>query len=124
MLSAMISAVPWKMILTTAPAAVDSARLLYNGLKRRREGRASPSPTEEPDSHPQITKTIRQMRSRIDQLEVDSTRRAELISQLASQEEALARGLQAISARLTLLVWVSGAALVLATAAVVIAVVV
>ena len=44
---------------------------------------------------------------------------AELITQMTTQEDALARGLQVVSGRLTKLIWLSGSALLIASVAVV-----
>ena len=51
----------------------------------------------------------------------DQARHAELISQMATQQESLSRGIQSVSTRLTILLWVSASALVLAAASLVLA---
>ena len=112
--------ISWTLILTQAPRIVSSATKLYDTLRKRRT--TASASTKAPDSPPSITVTVDEIKSRVESLEQNETTQAELISQIAAQGEALSHGLQVVSARQTLLLWVSGTALVAASIAIVVAI--
>ena len=74
-------------------------------------------------SRADVSSTIEDVGTRVGDLETREVEQAGLLTQMAAQEEALSRGLQTLSARVTALLWVSSAALVLAVVAIVVAVV-
>ena len=118
-----LAVVPWKEILTSAPAIVSSARFLYERLRQRSgDGEPQSSADVSPDVA-SLGAELDAMRTRLQALESDQARQADLIAQMATQEEALSRGLQAVSSRVTVLLWVSVAALVAALVAVALALV-
>ena len=118
---AALSAVPWKEVIKAAPMLVAPARRLYESL-RKRDDSAAGKATSEPDSLSAFSAAFDEMRSSLDALEASETTQAKLISQMAAQGEALSRGLRAVSARQTMLMWLSGAALVIAPIGIVVAV--
>ncbi len=79
------------------------AQLLYKTVRERRSGDSS---------------TAEDVGVRLDGLDADQERQAELIARIAARNEELAQALRVVSARATVLVWVSGVALVLAFVAV------
>jgi hypothetical protein len=114
-----LTAVSWKTILVTALPIAREARLLYKTLSGRR-GEKDPAQNSETAS---VSGALDKIATRLDEVDADQEKQAGLLAEMAAQEEALSRGLQALSARLTVLLWVSSFALVLALIAIVIAVV-
>lgn len=112
-----LGAVPWKDILLAAPSIVESAHRLCEGLSKRHRRQTEATPGAD------LASAVADVKVRLEALEGSQTRQAELIARMAQQEEALSQGLRSVSARLTLLLWLSGGALVAASAAVVLAVV-
>lgn len=114
---AAIGALPWKEFLLLAPGMVETARRLYESLKKRKR------PEEEENSPPNSLSTLsgdlKALQLRLDEIASAQAQLAELITQMTTQEEALGHGLQVVSARLTKLLWVSGSALLIAVVAVV-----
>ena len=115
-----LGAVPWNLNLNTAPTLVSSARLLFETLSKGNQGADKPA-FEEPEVPYEPTAVIDELRARLDELAVNDTKQAELASRIAAQQEALSLGLRAVSTRVAVLVWLAGLALVLASSAVVIA---
>ena len=113
-----LTAVSWKTILTALPIARE-ARLLYKTLRDRRAKSDSGEGLETAN----VSGALDEIATRLDGVDADQEKQAGLLSQMAVQEEALARGLQTLSVRVTALLWVSSSALVLAIIAIVIAVV-
>ena len=108
-------------VLSTAPPIVSSARLLYETLSKRREMRRQASDGTEAEALPEVSTAIDEVRLRVESLEASGIDQSELIAQMAAQEEAQSGGLRAVSSRLTALLWVSVTALVVSSAALVIA---
>ncbi len=97
----LLSAVPWKEIVVNTPMLMDVAAKLLDAAQRR--GRSSPGPgTEGSDSLPKLRADIEQ---RLSELEKHELEQSSLISQMAAQEEALLRGMQALSTRVSILSW-------------------
>ena len=103
-------------VLTALPIARE-ARLLYKTLRDRRGKSDSNQGLETAN----VTGALDEMATRLDGVDADQVKQAGLLSQMAAQEEALSRGLQTLSFRVTVLLWVSSSALVLAGIAIVIA---
>ena len=120
MFSAALAAVNWALVLKDAPKLANSARQLYQTIGKRDRGA---SPTTEAEGLSEVSAGVRELRSRVERLEAGEETRAELLSRMAVQEEALSRGLQGVAARLTVLLWVSVGALALAAVAVVLSIV-
>jgi hypothetical protein len=118
---AMLSAVKWAELITTSLKIADSARRWYDTLSRRKSQQGSISPVAEPETLASLSTAVQQTITRLEETESDLAEQAQLISRMATQEEALSRGLQAISTRLTMLLWVSWGALLLGSIALVIA---
>jgi hypothetical protein len=112
-----LTAVSWKTILVTALPIAREARLLYKTLSGRR-GESDSGQSSETES---VSGVLEKIATRLDEVDADQEKQAGLLAQMAAQEEALSRGLQALSARVTALLWVSSSALVLALIAVIIA---
>ena len=111
----------WAVPLTEAPKVVESARRLYGKLSRTEQPQSEAPPEVESDGLPAVLDEMAELRTRLNDLESDLTRQAELASRMAAQEEALSQGLQAVSGRATAALWLSGGAALLAAVAIVVA---
>ena len=78
---------------------MESARRLYGKLSRTEQPQSEPRPRWSPMDCPRSLTRWRSWRTRLNDLESDLTRQAELASRMAAQEEALSQGLQAVSGR-------------------------
>ena len=110
-LGKVLGSIPWPLLLDRAPWLVDRSKDLYDSLRNRREG---------PEAEP-ISVTVGDISSRLDELEDHQTRQAELLSQMAAQEEAISRGLRTVSTRLLAATLVALGAVILAMGALVVA---
>ena len=73
----------------------------------------------QPDNLSMLSDEITALQLRLDDIASAQEQLAELIAQMTTQEEALAHGLRVVSARFTRLLWVSGTAVVIASVAIV-----
>ena len=108
-LRTLLANIPWPTLLDRAPWLVDSARDLYDTLRKRRD---------EPEDRPP---TIADISSRLDELEDHQTRQAELLSRMAAQEEVTSKGLRIVSTRLLAATLAALGAIILALIALVVA---
>ena len=116
MLGFLLGAVPWKEIVTATPRVMEvAAKLLDNAQQRRRPTSKSGA---EDDSLPKLRADLERQLGELERHEIEQT---ELISQMAQQEEALLRGMQALSTRVTILFWALVVAVAVAITALVIA---
>ena len=120
MLPAALAAVNWALLLKDAPKLVNSARQLYETFGKRDRGTP---PATGSVSVSDLSTGVQELRSRLEEVGAGQETQAAVVSRMAVQEEALSRGLQAVAARLTVLLWVSGGALALAAVAVVLSIV-
>jgi hypothetical protein len=109
------------MLLTETPKLVNSARLLYDGIKNGGRHKAGVGGDAVAAEAPALGDAVDELRLRIDGVEAGLERQAELSSRMAAQEHALSEGLRAVSARATAALWLGGAALLMAAAAVLVA---
>lgn len=100
-------AVPWLQLVKLVPSIVDVSRELL-----RRTKTATPPP-----GGPIAPQTDAQLAARIEALEENERRQAELVSQMAEQQAMFARALASLHRQLTWLVIGAGVALVIALAA-------
>ena len=107
-------------LINSAPKIMETARKFYADLKERHRPQDAAAADADLEISPGLRKRFADLEQRLATLETDESVQAELVSQMAAQEEALSRGLRALSMRVTLLLWVSvGAALVAVTAIVI-----
>ena len=119
-LTAMAS-VPWKEVITTAPKVMDSGLRLYESVRNRNRTRPTQGTDPEIDSLPELRREMRGIQDRLGALEGNEVEQAELISQMAKQEEALLRGMQTMSSRLIVLCWALAVMSAVAVAALLVA---
>jgi hypothetical protein len=115
-----LGAIPWKMILTTTPPIVSEARKLYEVISKDRSTKNS-SPTVGVTNLSEVSKTLSELRLRVEEMEAHDAKQAELISQIAHQGEALSQGLKILASRMTILIWMAASAIIVAVIALVVA---
>ena len=120
-ISVALGAIPWPLILRTTPQIVGEARKLYEVVSKSRST-AKSSPRVQIDDLPEVSESLNELRLRIEEMEAHDAKQAELISQMAAQAEALSRGLQTVSSRTAVLLWIATGATLVAVIALVIAV--
>ena len=107
----------WRTII----AALGTAAELVRSAKTLRESVAELRDESQPPSAPQLVRgtessaELDELRLRIERLEANETRQAELVSRMADQDQALSDGLQLLAARVDKLLWVAIIALVLSS---------
>ena len=69
---------------------------------------------------PNLVRRLDELRSRVEQLEADATKQADLVAQIATQIEALTQGLQLVASRMNALLITSAVAIIVAVVAVVV----
>ena len=101
MVASALGAVPWEKIIKLAPPILEQARRFYETLINKKRNQP-PSRPKKPtlDS---VSAALDDIQLRMETVEENEAKVAELISQMAAQEEALSRGLQIVSARVTIL---------------------
>jgi hypothetical protein len=108
---AALKLIPWKQIVTWAPIVMKMVRELKQD--------AHTGPAQEPvvPAEPRkLPPLIAQLEQRIASLEAHQAQQAEIFSKMAEQTQALSEGLRVLAARLILLAWLAGAALLVSVA--------
>jgi hypothetical protein len=106
--------VPWKEVLRYAPQMIDRTEQLVEFLRANRARRVD-AEADEPDA------AVTELLAKLDAIEQNIVAQAELLSQAAAQQERLSQALRILSTRVTIALWLSGAALVAAVVAIAIA---
>ena len=120
MFAAALSKVSWTLILNQAPKIVGETRKLIETVSKRRST-AGAFATADSANMTSGSQALNQVRSMVEELESHDIEQAELITQIATQEEALSRGLQIIAGRVIALLWIAATAILVAVIALVIA---
>ena len=118
-----LSALKWTDLIKTSLSIADTARKWYETLNRRKAQKGSAPPITESATLSSLSTAVQQAITRLEETEADVAEQAQIVSQMAAQEEAMSRGFQALSARVTVLMWISASGLLIAFAALVIAVI-
>ena len=92
---------------------VKEARQVYETIHKRT---GSTRPTPDTD----LVHRAEELLSRVEQLESDATKQADLVAQIATQIEALAQGLQLVASRMNALLVTSAVAIIVAVVALVV----
>lgn len=93
-------------VLEHAPRIVVEVGKLIETIRNRRTA-----------AHPPITDPISELRAKIESLEAHDDKQVDLIAQLATQGEALSNGLRIVNRRITALLIASAGAVIVATIA-------
>ena len=117
-----VAALPGKELIKVAPALVEIARKLYKDVSERRRKPSNQTQTGETNNLAVLSEGLAEAQSRLEILEADGSVQAELIAQMATQQEALTIGLQSLVLRVTVLLWLSSGAALAGIVALVIAI--
>ena len=111
--SVVLAKMPWKEIIKAATALVIAASQLIDRTKRTESKAKKPEEEKSGD----VSSTVHQLATQVDALQATDTQQAEIIGQLAEQSKDLSNGLNVLAARVTLLLWLVAAAIVIAVSA-------
>jgi len=108
------SAIPWKQLILLAPDIAKGASAIWGQWKSK--------PGPEPiDANKSPGDQLAALSKRLLALETNEAKQARLVSEMADQVQVIAVGLRETAARQTVVIWVAGAALMLAIAGLVVA---
>ena len=120
MLAAFLRPTVITALIRTAPNIVASARELADYIRNKRSTHDQESSAENPDDPNLIREQLESLIQRVDELEIDESKQAELISEMAVHEQEISLGLRLLSARVFLLIWLVSIALIVALVALII----
>ena len=109
------------VVTASAPELITKARKIYEGITDRRQTRKPMSDEGGQESSSVLRERIANLQERVDALEATELDQADLVSQMAEQQQALATGCQRQSIRVGLQFWATLIALAAAITAIVIA---
>ena len=95
--------IPWNRVLTEAPKIMNAGARLFASVSARNRSRTTRGSTAPTDNLQALRTDVTEAQERLDACESNQAGQAELISQMAAQEETLVRGMQTLSHRLALL---------------------
>ena len=107
--------VKWEEVVRHGPKIVEAARILYETSRQRQQsspGSAGSAPG--PDVN---ARRLADLDNRVRRLEENETEQAALVTDIANQLETLTRSVDALGARVQLLLWLGGGALVVSLVA-------
>jgi hypothetical protein len=104
--AAALSKVSWTLILEQAPKLVGEPRKLSKTVSKSRST-ARASATADSVNNTSVPQALGQLRSMVEELESRDVEQSELITRIATQGEALSRGIQTISGRVNALIWIA-----------------
>ncbi|HWM91927.1 MAG TPA: hypothetical protein VN493_14270 [Thermoanaerobaculia bacterium] len=120
--------VRWEEVVRHAPKIVEAARVLYETNRQRQQrspdstgssAGSSPGSSAGPDSTAGLKTRLADLEFQIGRLQENETRQAALVTDMAKQLEALTQSVDALAARMQLLLWLGGGALVVGLVALV-----
>jgi len=94
-----LTVVPWKEVIKSAPKLVESARKILERRSKEKEDRDAPSDILTLEH---VGASVDMLKSDLHHINIDATEQADLASQLAAQVEALSRGLEEMTSSLRL----------------------
>ena len=107
----------WRAIIAALGTAADlvrSARNLRETVTDAGDARKAPAPPPAPqDSY--SAAAIEEVRARLERIEANEARQAELIAKMADQDQAVWNQLQHLAARVDRIFWIALAALILSS---------
>jgi hypothetical protein len=104
--------IPWKTLLTQAPAILESATRLFNAFPRSQGER---------ERNESKGNTVQELQTRLDSLESSYQQTVEIVRQIADQLQAVTGTLHVVAARVRFLLVVSIAGLLLGLVALAVA---
>jgi len=118
--------VRWDEVMRHAPQIVDVARGLYEKNRQRQQQRPESRPgpgNPGPDPTAGLTAHLADLEGQVRRLQENEIQQSALVADMAKQLDGLAGGVDVLARRVQMLLWVSGAALAAAIAALVTALV-
>jgi hypothetical protein len=107
--------VKWEEVVRHGPKIVEAARILYETSRQRQQpSSGATGSTSGPDLN---SRHLAELDNRVRRLEENETEHAALVTDIANQLETLTRSVDALGARVQLLLWLGGGALVVGLAA-------
>ena len=116
-----LNKVNWRLLIEGATTIVNTALSLSDRIEARNKERQRRSPGADTDTFSMLLTDVTEIKERLDTMEGESREHAELISRMAAQEEAMLRGIEALSTRVSKLFWASIGVGALAIAALLVA---
>ena len=113
--------VPWTALITGASAIASAAGALFGRMGRRGTGQQSSNPNVDTDTISRLGTEVTDIKDRLVTVEIEAREQAELISRMATQEEAILRGLEALSTRMSFIYWALAGTIAVAIAALLVA---
>ena len=113
----LLNKVQWRLLIEGATNVVNTALTLSDRLDARNKERQRSRPDGQADTLSALGTEVTQIRERLDTTEGAARQQAELISRMAAQEEAILRGVENLSHRVTILNWALAGTIVLAAVA-------
>jgi hypothetical protein len=112
--------VRWDEVVRHAPQIVEAARVLYETNRQRRPRSADAAGSSPgPDPAAGLKSHLADLEVEVRRLQENETQQAALVTDMAKQLEALTRSADALAARVQLLHWLGGGALVVGLVALV-----
>jgi hypothetical protein len=109
--------VKWEEVVRHGPKIVEAARILYESSRQRQQQQTgSANSAAGPDLN---ARHLADLDSRVRRLEENETEQAALVTDIANQLETLTRSVDALGARVQMLLWLGGGALVVGLVALV-----
>jgi hypothetical protein len=107
--------VKWEEVVRHGPKIVEAARILYESSRQRQQqSPGSAGSAAGPDLN---ARHLAELELHVRRLEENETQQAALVTDIANQLETLTRSVDALGARVQLLLWLGGGALVVGLAA-------
>lgn len=110
--------VKWEEVVRHGPKIVEAARILYETSKQRQQRSSAAAPGPEVNSG-----RLAELEADVRRLQENEIEQAGLVADIASQLESLTRSVDALGSRVQTLFWLSGGAVVVGLAALVLALV-
>ncbi|MCL0055455.1 hypothetical protein M1N56_06260 [Dehalococcoidia bacterium] len=104
-------------LISNAPNIVKSSRDLVDYVSKKRSAHDKEPNPENHNDQDIVREQFQNLTQRVDKLENDESKQAELISKMADHEHEISIGLRILSVRVSLLIWIAIAALIAALAA-------
>lgn len=110
--------VKWEEVVRHGPKIVEAARILYETSRQRQQHSPGSPGSAGSAAGPDLNaRHLADLDNRIRRLEENETEQAALVTDIANQLETLTRSVDALGARVQLLLWLGGGALVVSLAA-------
>tara|TARA_Y100000588_G_C14067790_1_gene844402 strand:- start:245 stop:628 length:384 start_codon:yes stop_codon:yes gene_type:complete len=120
MFTAFLTPTVIRALIKNAPDIVVAARELAAYMGNKISEHEQESSAENSDDPNLVREQMESLGQRVDELELDESRQAELISEMAVHQQEISLGLRLLSNRVSLLIWLVSAALVAALVALII----